>query len=195
MHLHVICITFARPVSRDAAARPDWGPAVAQDIVERNIDLFVAYTSSSSNHHVISACFSAWAQGNGPVTVTLGHGPGCSSFEVISALNSHLESDADITSQKCLEPLREPGQKFDWIYLHLQLSPLKPQRREFKTIWTRSSLMTTSLQSLMNACEMRNKVSWNGSTYLAIRNTKEREGKRDCRSRSAQGLPLDDCTD
>eukprot|EP00959_Pyramimonas_sp_CCMP1952_P303135 6342937-Pyramimonas_sp.AAC.1 len=79
--------------------------------------------------------------------------------------------------------------------LRLQLPPLKPQRREFETIWTRPSVMATSLQSLRNDCDMRNNKSCNKSTYLANRSTKEREGKRGCISRSAQGSPLDDCKD
>eukprot|EP00959_Pyramimonas_sp_CCMP1952_P010414 217987-Pyramimonas_sp.AAC.1 len=87
-----------------------------------------------------------------------------------------------------------PARKLDWIDLRLQLSPLKPQRGEFETTRARSSAMTTSPQSLRNACGLRNEISWNKSTYLASRSTKEREGKRGCRSRAAQGSLSDDCT-
>eukprot|EP00959_Pyramimonas_sp_CCMP1952_P353580 7408024-Pyramimonas_sp.AAC.2 len=48
--LYVIGVAFACPVSSDAVVRSDWGPSVANDIVERNADLVVAY-ASSSNHH------------------------------------------------------------------------------------------------------------------------------------------------
>eukprot|EP00959_Pyramimonas_sp_CCMP1952_P343345 7191972-Pyramimonas_sp.AAC.1 len=34
--LYVIGIAFACPVSSDAVARPDLGPSMAEDIVERN---------------------------------------------------------------------------------------------------------------------------------------------------------------
>eukprot|EP00959_Pyramimonas_sp_CCMP1952_P119180 2491608-Pyramimonas_sp.AAC.1 len=47
---YVIGIAFACPVSSDAVARPDWGPSMAKDTVERNHDLVVAYTSSSNLH-------------------------------------------------------------------------------------------------------------------------------------------------
>eukprot|EP00959_Pyramimonas_sp_CCMP1952_P044757 934879-Pyramimonas_sp.AAC.1 len=83
---------------------------MAKDIFERNIDLVVAYTSSS-NHHVINDCFSGLAQDHGPVTAALGYEPGCPGLEVTSALNSHLESDADIASHKLLGFLGELGQK------------------------------------------------------------------------------------
>eukprot|EP00959_Pyramimonas_sp_CCMP1952_P271639 5679039-Pyramimonas_sp.AAC.1 len=83
---------------------------MAEDIVECNPDLVVAHRSSS-NLRVISDCFSGLAKDNGPVTVAHGYEPGCSSLEVASALNSCLESDADIASQISLDVLRELGQK------------------------------------------------------------------------------------
>eukprot|EP00959_Pyramimonas_sp_CCMP1952_P142526 2983660-Pyramimonas_sp.AAC.1 len=70
---------------------------MAEDIVERNLDLVVAYTSSS-NHHVVSDCFPGLFQDTGPVTAALGCVPGRASLEVASAPHSHLESDADIAS-------------------------------------------------------------------------------------------------
>eukprot|EP00959_Pyramimonas_sp_CCMP1952_P104754 2189600-Pyramimonas_sp.AAC.1 len=73
---------------------------------ERNPDLLVAHTSAS-NHHVIIDCFFGLVQDNGPVAVALGNEPGYSSLEVTGALNSYLESDADVASQKFLDSLRE----------------------------------------------------------------------------------------
>eukprot|EP00959_Pyramimonas_sp_CCMP1952_P307954 6445349-Pyramimonas_sp.AAC.1 len=67
---------------------------MAGDTVERNPDLVVAYTSSS-NHYVMTAL----------------------------ALNSYLESDADITSQKVLNFLRELGQKVGLDRLPLAAFP------------------------------------------------------------------------
>eukprot|EP00959_Pyramimonas_sp_CCMP1952_P139379 2917016-Pyramimonas_sp.AAC.1 len=57
----------------------------------------------------MSDCISGLDQDSGPVTVALGDEPGCSSLEVTSALNSYLESDADVASPKFLEFLRELG--------------------------------------------------------------------------------------
>eukprot|EP00959_Pyramimonas_sp_CCMP1952_P343663 7198812-Pyramimonas_sp.AAC.1 len=54
MH-YVIGIAVACPVSSGAVVLLDREPSVAKDIVGRNPDLAVAYTSSS-NHHVISDC-------------------------------------------------------------------------------------------------------------------------------------------
>eukprot|EP00959_Pyramimonas_sp_CCMP1952_P256091 5348944-Pyramimonas_sp.AAC.1 len=102
----VIGVAFVCEVSSDAVARPDEGPSMAKYVVERSPDLVVAYTSSS-NHHVFSGCFSGLARDNGPVTVALGYEPGCSSLEVTGALNSYLESDADIASQKSFVSFRE----------------------------------------------------------------------------------------
>eukprot|EP00959_Pyramimonas_sp_CCMP1952_P023555 495316-Pyramimonas_sp.AAC.1 len=95
--LYIIGAAFACPVSSDTVARPDWEPPMAKDNVERNPGPVAAYTSSST-HHVIGDCFSGSAQDNGPVTVALGHEPACSSLEVTGALNSHLESGADVAS-------------------------------------------------------------------------------------------------
>eukprot|EP00959_Pyramimonas_sp_CCMP1952_P111832 2339130-Pyramimonas_sp.AAC.1 len=78
---------------------------MAKDIIERNHDPVVAY-ASSSNHHVISDCFSGLTQNHGLVTVALGCEPGCSSLEVASALNSYFEPDADITSHNVFDFFR-----------------------------------------------------------------------------------------
>eukprot|EP00959_Pyramimonas_sp_CCMP1952_P432679 9061141-Pyramimonas_sp.AAC.1 len=74
----------------------------------------------------MSDVFSGLAQDNGPVTVTLGSEPGCSSLEVTSALNSDLESDADITSQEFLGSLRELCQTARLDRLALTAFPAEP---------------------------------------------------------------------